>query len=147
MCFSEFDSRCADHRVAARRVQSRLSNDDLMISPLVAGAQRPLRWWGNIAFVLNMIGTFNFPNPGTGLGMACESFNITNCPVPINVTDVQNDREWVKVSTTNDTLPLSITACYSSVVSKALPIKAWRKSQRYTEPAAVWRSDTRTYDT
>jgi hypothetical protein len=63
--------------------------DDLMISPLVGGAQRPLRGWGNVAFLMNMTGAFIFPNPGLGQGQACDSFNITNCPVRINVTDVQ----------------------------------------------------------
>ncbi|KAE9370144.1 hypothetical protein N431DRAFT_31082 [Stipitochalara longipes BDJ] len=114
--------------------------DDLMVSPLVGGAKRPLQTWGNIAFVLNMTGTFTFPQP-----MGCG--NSSDCPVAIGVQDVQDDGEWVQISTTNSTLSLSMTACYSSVVSKALPIKAWRKSQNITEPAAVWRAESMTYDT
>ena len=115
--------------------------DDLMVSPLVGDAVRPLRWWGNIAFVMNMTGTFTFPQQP----MACG--NLTDCPFTIGVQDVQDDGEWVHISTTNSTLSLSMTACYSSVVSKALPISAWRPSQNNTEPAAVWQADAMTYDT
>lgn len=62
-----------------------------------------------------------------------------------NIT-IQEDGEWVLINT-SPAFSISLTACYSSLLSQNRPINASRSIRQYVEPTLRWNPSAMTYDT
>jgi hypothetical protein len=68
-------------------------------------------------------------------------------PDGVGVQDFVEDAEWICISPGNESLgSISITACYTSLVSSILPINASRRIGQYVEPSLKWNAFTGAYD-